>query len=57
MRKLHADGIEALRVRIPKPYMEALRSLADEENTVSMLVRDAVKQFLRRNGKLRDGDG
>ena len=54
--KLSESGSRALRVRLPVEWYKALCGLADDENTVSMLVRDAVKQFLRRNGKLKDGD-
>lgn len=45
MRKLHDDGSEALRLRIPKNYAAALKRLAVGGKTVSSVVREALNRY------------
>jgi hypothetical protein len=50
-RRLHSGGSVKVSVRLPRLWAEGLVALAGRQYSVSAMVQDAVKQFLKRNGK------
>jgi Arc/MetJ-type ribon-helix-helix transcriptional regulator len=50
--RMGAEKSVALPVRVPGEWLRALREMSDKGNSVSDLVRSAVRRFLVQNGKL-----
>lgn len=54
MRKIGKTVSVPVILRIPAEWWAALQELADAKNPPRELMRDALKQYLRRMGKLPD---
>jgi hypothetical protein len=52
MQKLSPRGTILISLRIPVEYLEAFQSIADKKNPYRAIMRDALKQYLRRLGKI-----
>jgi hypothetical protein len=52
MRRLGNKPSVIVKVRVPGEWWEALVSISDPKNPPRELIRDALKQFLRKSGKL-----
>jgi predicted GNAT superfamily acetyltransferase len=53
MRKIAEELTEHVTLRIPRNWVEAFKGMADKENPWRAIMRDALKQYLKRLGLLQ----
>lgn len=54
MRKIAEKRTQHVTLRIPENWVEEFKAIADAKNPWRAIMRDALKQYLRKLGKLPD---
>lgn len=54
MRRIANEPTQHVTLRIPGDWVELYKKMADAENPWRAIMRDALKQYLRKAGRLKD---